>query len=393
MKIALIGVGTASAISASTLVSYLPIDVEIVCLYNPDIPITHVGESASAAIYGLIYDAVRFDPLQDLNEIDGTLRFCTKYSWQAAHGNDFTIRYAAPGLHVNSEKFSWFVFKRLEKLYTNFSLVKADVSKINSTDDSVTIETTSGNYTVDYVIDCRGTPNAVSLNSDQYAAPEFESVNSVMLFPEFKKYDEPYTSSYIHDNGWMFGVPLQHRKAWGYLYNNKITSLDEAAKDFSRIKGIDTEPLRKFSWRPYYKKQAMVDRVLSMGNRLYFFEPHQAIPLHFYLLLTKRFAETTLQTNDSTMITESINQLYSQHIEVIQDLIAINYSGENKLTTDFWTYAQRASRQRLHNSMLFRQWAANVLQFGISGFGLHNRELMREYITGYKINLEKILKE
>jgi hypothetical protein len=389
MKIGIVGVGTASAVAVSTLLTNLPKSIEVTCFYNPDIPITHVGESASAAIYGLMYEAIRFDPLKDLDGIDGTLRYCTKYNWTAAHGEDFTIRYAAPGLHVNSEKFSAFVFKRLEQLYKNFTMVPENVKSITQVEYAATVRGDRDAYSFDYVIDCRGTPSVEELNSAEYNKPQFVSVNSVILYPDFQRYDEPYTSSYIHDNGWMFGVPLQHRKAWGYLYNNTITSLDEAKAKFAGIKEIDTEPLRKFSWTPYYKTQAQAGRILSMGNRLYFFEPHQAIPLHFYMLLTKRFCEALMNTDNAWGVENIVNRMYLDHVEYIQDLIAINYVGENKLDTPFWRYAIENGKKRLHSSDRFVNWSQHVIDNGPAGYAFHGRELMREYIDGYRIDLSE----
>jgi hypothetical protein len=112
----------------------------------------------------------------------------------------------------------------------------------------------SRDYNFDYVIDCRGTPSQEELNSDLYEKNVFQSVNSAILYPDFTKYDEPFTSTHFHEQGWMFGVPLQHRKAWGYLYDKNITSHEDASEHFAKLKGIDTTNLRRFNWEPYYKK-------------------------------------------------------------------------------------------------------------------------------------------
>ena len=33
----------------------------------------------------------------------------------------------------------------------------------------------------------------------------------------------------LASNGWMFGIPV-NRSSWGYLYNNKVTTKEEALR-------------------------------------------------------------------------------------------------------------------------------------------------------------------
>ena len=100
----------------------------------------------------------------------------------------------------------------------------------------------------------------------------------------------------------MFGVPLSFRKAFGYLYHDALTSDEEAIADFSKIKNIDANTCRKIKWQQYYKNNAMEGRILYMGNRLYFFEPHQAIPLHYYVFLTSKFLNAIINYQDNEIV-------------------------------------------------------------------------------------------
>jgi Tryptophan halogenase len=395
MKIGIIGAGTASAVS---LISMLHVfrerrfnDYEIVCIADPKIPITHVGESLSSLILLKMIDVLDFDFVDDLIEIDGTLRIQSRAFWERANGHDFKVKYGLPGLHVNSEKFSKFVIDRILKLYPNVSIVYDNVEKIIDTDDGATLFL-SDNKSVDFtfVINCTGTPTAEELAKD-YEVPEFISVNAAILYPDFKKYDEMFTSSYVHDNGWMFGVPLQHRKAFGYCYNNNITSKEEAIKDFSEIKNIDASTCRSFEWSQYYRKKIIERSVLYLGNKLYFLEPQQGLPLHFYGMMITAFTNELFMPKDINTIRDEFNRYYRFNIENVQDLIALNYSGECNIDSKFWNYVKEPARQRLKNSEVFQNWLSTCEKENkLIPFWFFDEKMIKAYIEGYKIDLGEL---
>jgi hypothetical protein len=220
--------------------------LSITCIHDPNKPTAQVGESTSGAIYSIMRNVLDLEFKEDLDLFDGTLRYYTQYTWSQASGNDFSVHYDSPGIHLNSEKWSSYVFEKLKIKYENFTEIHDDILSTRYLENSASAHSKDNSYTFDFLIDCRGTPTPAELDSDEYVVECFETVNSVILFPDFKNYQEEFTSSYVHENGWMFGVPLQHRKAFGYLYNNKSTSYEEAIEHFSKLKNIDASTLRNF---------------------------------------------------------------------------------------------------------------------------------------------------
>jgi hypothetical protein len=394
MKIGIIGAGTASAVSILTILNFLKLrnifhKVDITCIYDPNIPITHVGESMTAIITNMLYEVVDFNTCTDMAELDATQRWGTQYFWKKANNTDFWVRYQESGIHANSEKFAKFVIDRVKNQYKNFHLIPDNVLNVDNGVDCVTVKGQAGEYQFDFLIDCSGTPSKEELDSDAYQAPDFETVNSVILFPEFKEYNENFTSSTVHDNGWMFGVPLSHRKAFGYLYNNNFTTKETAFEEFAKIKNIDPDKCRSFSWKQYYKKRIMDNRVMVIGNKMYFFEPHQAIPLHYYHTTIDFLMNILLELSDIKKINEELNQWNLVCINYIQDLIALNYAGDNKINSNFWIYAKDKARQRLKKSKPFNQFIAERNAGIPSGYWVHNPNMMKEYLTGFQIHLNK----
>jgi hypothetical protein len=394
MKIGIIGAGTASAVALlkifETIHDKKLQNIEISCIYDPNVPITHVGESTSPALSFLLYRVLNFCVPEDINKFDGTLRWGTRYYWDDANRNTFFINHGNPGLHVNSEKFSLYIIEKLSQVY-NLKKIHDNITIVNQSVSSVTVVGTNNTYIFDYLIDCRGTPTKEELASDDYSISDFLSVNSVILYPDFQNYHEDFTSAYVHNNGWMFGVPLQHRKAFGYLYNNNITTQEEAIHDFEKIKNIDASKLRKFSWTPYYKNKAVEGRILYLGNKLYFFEPAQALPLHYYIVLTNNFF-TTIISEKYANVENYINNKHIIQINLIQELIAVNYVGENNINSKFWEYAKQYSFLKLKDSFNFTNWCKRaVLTNTISEYWKHDEQIMNQYVNGFKIDLTKFL--
>jgi len=389
--ICIIGAGTASAISLLSVADQLDTlgltdQYRVTVVHDPNIPTAQVGESTSGMVYDLSRKVLGEDFAENLEQYDGTLRYYTRYNWAPATGKDFSVYYHSPGVHLNSATWSDRIFKLLEtRPWLN--LIEAQVTEVDS---NGTVRTPDFDCKFDWVIDCRGTPSAQELATPAYNTDVFETVNSVILYPHFHEYNESNTSAYIHDNGWMFGVPLSHRKAFGYLYNNKITTTQQAKKDFARIKQIDTETLRSFSWQPYMKTKALDGRVLSTGNRLYLLEPQQAIPLHYYLLLVDRFLKGIINGISPQEIADKINGFHIMMLDNIQNLMALNYCGPNKLESEFWTELSKKARQRLTTNKNWQDWMAKVEEKGILGYAPIDSSMMRTYLKGFNIDLSSL---
>jgi len=386
MKIGVLGAGTAGVVSILSMLevlydSHALPHVEITCVHDSKTPITTVGESASTAIYRMLFRLLNFDIIEDVKEIDATLRYNTKYFWEKASGNTFTVNYGYPGIHLNSEKFASFVIDKLVRSGYNLKVVDDKIESIGF--KSITCE--GGEYEFDYIIDSLGTPK----NFNGYEVPEFVGVNSAVIYPHFQIYNEEYTSSYVHDNGWMFGVPLQHRKAFGYCYNNDYLSVDEAIDKFSELKDIEREKLRYFSWKHYYKKEAYQDNTLYLGNKLYFFEPHQAIPLHYYMMLTQEFMKAVVGGWHD--LDGLLNSYHNMSMKEIQDLIALNYAGRNSMDTPFWKDKKDQAVNRLKTSETFQSWGKTKLRGGYLDFWAQDARIMDQYINGYGIDLKELI--
>lgn len=425
IKIGYIGNGTASTVSLlANIHNFLPTkfkdadgvdDIFFECIHDPNTPIFTVGESISGLFPMLLktlgYDInnnTDFSKYGELfNEIDMTIRYGNKGSWEDNLGKEFTIDYrnnielkkgSAPAAHVNAEKVSKYLLKKIKELYGHVFKEHHDkVISITQKNNKVFVTGKDKVYEYDYVFDCRGTPSKEELDSDAYKKPEIETVNSAIIFPDFKEYNESYTTNIFHRNGWLFGIPLRHRKAFGYLYNRNITTKDEAIKHFPQIVphvDVDTSKLRSIEWNCYYKKQLMDNRIISLGNRLFFFEPAMGLPLHYYINVTTQFGTYINNHFFSRQdIPNYMNLYHNIQIEKIQDLVALNYVGRNEMTSEFWKQTSEKARTRLKNSSRFQEWLSFTQnQLLSTRYYCMDWDIMAQYIYGYNIDLKSLIK-
>jgi hypothetical protein len=169
-------------------------------------------------------------------------------------------------------------------------------------------------------------------------------------------------------------------------YQNS-TPLNCAKEDFKAIKGLTDEQLEKcnkFTWKQYYKKKAITGKVLSLGNRLYFFEPTQALPLHYYMDIGIEFLENLFNPD----VENYINRYHASAITDIETLIALNYQGINNIDSVYWKSIPGQAYAVLKNYTPWHEWIKFRQH---QDYSYHSAEIIHEYIRGLGINLGSYL--
>jgi len=398
IKIGIVGAGTSGAISLLAILENLVNNdvlnqFEVHLFFDSNKPKLKVGEGLSILTTQLLAKMLDYKFDEENLKFNETQRFGAYSHWEKATGKDFCVKYKTWALHVDAGLFSEWVIETAKKKFRNVFVVDTEVISVESTFESASIVCSDKKYTVDYVLDCRGTPTKEELNSGNYFKPEFESVNSVLIYPQFEKIDEKYTQVYVHDDGWMFGIPVAHRKAFGYLYNDKLLSKENAIKKICDIKNITSDKIAvDIKWNQYYRLFAMEERILYVGNKLYFFEPHNAMPLHYYQVLVNNFMIIMLRTQNVNETMLYINSLHMRYIEHIKAMIALNYIGRMDLDTEFWNVTSKKAKEYLHTNNYFINWCKNVVNHNeFFKFGFMEPNIMIQYVEGYQIDLTQFV--
>ena len=356
MRVGIVGGGTGGVVTAASICSHLPKWCKVDCIYDPNLPTFGVGEALNHSFVQVLRKATNYSIPFDLEESDARVKHGIMFSgWSDKDGY---IPLSVNGLHMNTFKLRDFVFKRLHQFWSHkFSEIHGKVLDISQSQNKVQVKLDDQTLIYDYIFDCRGVPEI----DDTYEIPDSISVNSVILNVCDKPCDLDYTYHIAHKDGWMFGIPINSRSAWGYLFNRNITDKKQAVENCSELlrtheisKYIDRdylkENIRILDFDHYYSKKCVDNRIIRNGNRLYTFEP-----LHGYAVpISLNICEFFLEYIFDDISEERFNQKYRNLLSSLEELICFHYHKGSIYDTEFWRYAKERSLKRLEGSEIMK---------------------------------------
>jgi len=340
-KIAIIGAGTAGALSACRFVN----DTEIDWYYDPNINPQPVGEGTTTDIPTLLKHTINF-LWKDLKQIDGNYKSgIFKRGW-GNQTEDFIHSFFPNviSMHFNAVKLQNLIRERLAKK-----------ENVNFIENAVCHD----DIDADYIIDCSGTPK----NSDELNLTKYIPVNSthiVQCYWEYAKFD--YTLTIARPYGWVWAVPLGNRCSVGYMYNNEINTLEEVKEDikniFKQFNLIPSDEEQSFSFMNYYRKKNFTDRVAYNGNASFFLEPLEATTLNTVNAINSVLAQAFRRKQSPTIL----NELYETELRKIENVINLHYLHNSKYDTAFWNQAKENSRELISSSIKIDSEFRNILK-------------------------------
>jgi len=357
-SLAVIGVGSAGILGLSHFCSVLDNTWDIVSIYNPDIKIIGIGESTNPAFIQNIEYGLNFSMLDDIDKLDGTYKFATRYIDWKDHYIDSPLLEGRSAIHFNNFKLKDFAFERLNLLWPEkFKVIEGNVDYVdNIIDDSlqstgVCVMVDGDTYHFDYVVDCRGFPKDYT---DYYICDKMP-VNHCLVHNIEEPGNWNYTGHRATIDGWMFEIPLTTRQSYGYLFNDKITDINTAKINFSKLINVPVDQLNniEYAFKSYYTKEAVDGRIFKSGNRFGFFEPMSATSMYMYSRLNALYEKHIIAMEHNNL--ESILQTNVDAVYLarkLHDLICFFYHGGSKHDTDFWKMATKNCTEHLKSTGL-----------------------------------------
>ena len=281
-KVAIIGTGTVGITSLAHCLAWLPPDDwQVVSIHDPNTPILGIGESGTSTVPESLFYGAGLNFFTDAEELDVTIKQGTKYTNWREHDHMAVFPVPHYGIHFNNLKLKDVCFKRFKKKWPNkFISIEGKVENVQNFSDKVICTIDGLDHEFDWLIDCGGYPTDYT----DYDIVDTIPVNHGLVHVIPEPGDYRFTHHYAHPNGWMFGIPLLTRQGYGYLYNDKITTKEDAIKNFREIlKKPDEElNLKEFSWKNFKAKKFIDGRIVKNGNRALFYEPLEALAGWFY---------------------------------------------------------------------------------------------------------------
>lgn len=320
MKIAILGKGTSSIITA---LYCLLKKHQVEIYYDPEVDHINVGESTTPHFAGLIYDVLGLC-IGDLVDAGvASYKNGIKFiDW--GKGVNFNHHFGSNTLafHFENTNFNPLLNDIMQQVGVKYIPKRVDDYKVTS--DKVYID----DVEYDFLISCVGWET-----DDKYVEPIFPTVNSGLLYVDNSvDEDSGHTIHRATKDGWQFGLPFPKRNVTkcGYLYNSNYTDKNTAQ---DALNGY--EIYNHFSWKPRYLREIIQNQCVACnGNRLFFFEPLQALSLAHTIFFAKiicDFLEDRTAQNFKKQ-----NQEYLHYIFAYQYGLAYHYRYGSIHDTPFW---------------------------------------------------------
>ena len=317
MRIAIVGAGNAGCITALHFYKYLEGGNEIYIYHSPEKhPIERVGQGTTLDIVQLISSILKHNWYD--NSIDATFKSGILYEGWGKKNDTFFHPFSMDtmGMHFIPQKFSKAVLES-----GHFNVIENTISNPEKEIDA------------DVIFDCRGRHSRDMSNYETLINP----LNSVLLYK--KKgidADLKYTKSVATPNGWTFVIPNKDSISYGYLYNNNITSKEDATEDFLErfnLPEIDGD----LTFENYMSKNMFVgERTVLNGNMYGFLEPLEATSLALYQMICRHAWDVLF--NGQTF--DVCNNNVRSYVKELETFILWNYQYGSKYDTPFWEYAK-----------------------------------------------------
>ena len=307
MKIAVIGAGLGGCITA---MQYDLLGQEVEIYHDPNVPIERVGQGTTCDVVSLMCGALNQN--WSHNDIKATKKWGINYkNWGKKDVyHDFYF-------HTVSAHYVPNLLK--EQCLKQYKSIEKNISDPEQEIDA------------DYIFDCRGRPK----NLDDYYELT-NPINSVLLAKGSKNSSRNYTETVATPDGWTFVIPNQDSTSYGYLYNNTITSKEEATYNMMEL--FDVEPDSDFSFNNYIAKSVWKgERTILNGNRLAFLEPLEATSGHLYMETASNVWKNIIQ---KSLTRDEVDKKVHELMWKIETFVLWHYQNGSKYDTPFWEYAK-----------------------------------------------------
>lgn len=319
MKIIILGRGNAGCISAMHFAHFrhtLPFNIEIELIYDSKIKPVPTGQGTTLQFPNWLF--FNFGS-NYLNSFPVTKKIGIMYeNWGTKNKetfHPFALGYYA--LHFSPDQFQDYVCNNLK---INFNERDENIKDYNELD-------------ADYIIDCRGKPKNFK-NYKKLINP----LNCALLaeLPK-KENDVEWTRCIATPDGWCFYIPLPNKTSVGYLYNDKITTVDKAKNNFKKLFNVN-KINHVFPFKQYVAEEPIIDdRVLLNGNKLFFLEPLEATAMGSYVKVCQFYFNYMF----GNTCKESVKTSIHEYVNKVQDFILYHYAAGSTYNTPFWKKAKK----------------------------------------------------
>lgn len=163
---------------------------------------------------------------------------------------------------------------------------------------------------------------------------------------DYPGYVRPNTLATAVSAGWIWEIPLQNRRAWGYVHASDFVSEDDAEKELRAFVGTlaDDLPARLVPFKVGYRAKAWVQNCIAIGLSAGFIEPLESTGLYMSDLATVMLTEYFPYHGDMAPLAFRYNRIIANRFHEILDFINLHYCLSRRTDTGFWREVRKPER-------------------------------------------------
>mgnify|MGYP006093653129 CR=1 FL=1 len=217
----------------------------------------------------------------------------------------------------------------------------------------------------DLFVDCTGFFRMLIKFDNEFISWENNLLtNRAIAFPTKDYKITNHTTAKARKYGWEWNIPLQHRMGRGYVFNDRMISVDQAVEEIEKDYGpIDVVNDVKFT--PGRMKKAWHKNVISAGLSNGFVEPLEATAIHMTIIQIELFLKD-YYTDHLDFKNESQHKNYNRAIgdtwDDIRDFINVHYVNTRQ-DTDFWKMSSNSDRWSPRLKELLETWQTRMPRY------------------------------
>ena len=156
----------------------------------------------------------------------------------------------------------------------------------------------------------------------------------------------PFTTATALSAGWVWDIPLQTRRALGYVYSSAHISDADAEKELRVFEGKHSEtlPSRVVKFTVGRREQQWSANCVAVGLSAGFIEPLESTGLYLSQIAGEILAEHFPYTDDMAPLAFRFNRLMANRFYEILDFINMHYCLTRRTDTEFWREVSRPER-------------------------------------------------
>lgn len=381
--------------------------VEISLVESPDVPRIGVGEATVPNIRHILA-VVGIDPLDFMKRVDGTFKQAIKYvNWLEGNGEYFYhafdkfqvqpidraalrwhmsdrsvpfgettsiqpvmcelgrtpipqrgSQFGEPlkfAFHMNALKFADMLCEIATARGVQHYLDHVTEVDMHDNGDIAAVLTKSGKrLEADLFIDCTGFAALLAeqelgvdwVDCSQWLLCDRAITMNVPYEHHYPGYVRPYTTASALSNGWVWEIPLQTRKALGYVHSSAFISEEDARREIRAFEGPHAESLDTGTvhFKVGHRAKAWAHNCVCVGLSGNFIEPLESTGLYLSDLAIVMLADHFPFDDDSTAVAYRFNRVMANRFYEILDFINMHYCLTRRNDTEFWREVQKPER-------------------------------------------------